>query len=202
MWKARIEAYGGSGFLNQGEMRIILLDLGGVVFRASGRVSPQVDWEVITELNSKYGRDLDIGRDLFGQFLIEYNEKTDQQLSNDEFFQAIYGVVDFNWELLEFLKKRFEIIILSDNYRENIEYISPRCRFSEWAMAEFYSFDLGMTKADKALFAIVLDQLQVSAADCLLIDDDPGNVQLAAELGINGIAFENNRQIFQELSLL
>lgn len=53
----------------------------------------------------------------------------------------------------------------------------------------FVSARLGLVKPDPAIYAHVLDELEVPAADVTFVDDREANVQAAAELGIRAILF-------------
>ena len=64
--------------------KITLLDLGGVVFQSTRKTTRQVKWEIIRELSDRYGFELNIGKDKFPKFLSEYNEITNQNLSEKE----------------------------------------------------------------------------------------------------------------------
>jgi len=107
-------------------IKYILLDLGGVVFNSTGISNEKIDWSVISKLNDRHGTGLNIGEDLFGAFMKDYNQLTSQNLSGDEFLKLVFDTLEFNHELVDFLKEKYQIIIVSDNYRENIEYISQR----------------------------------------------------------------------------
>ena len=109
--------------------KITLLDLGGVVFQSTGTSNQKIDWKVISTLNYKYGHDLNVGRDRFADFLEEYNALTKQDLAGQEFLKEVFDTLEINQELIDFLRQQSEIIIVSDNYRENIEYISQRYDF-------------------------------------------------------------------------
>lgn len=183
-------------------MKVVLLDLGGVVFNSTGKESSKINWSIISKLNEKYGYDLDIGKDLFSNFLEEYNQETNQNLEEEDFLKSIFDTLDFNNELVNFLKEKFKIVILSDNYRENINYISKRYNFSDWAYKEFYSFDFGKIKSDKSLFLDVLEKLDEKPENCIFIDDYEINIKNAKELGINGILFENNKKVFEKINQL
>ncbi|MEO0470259.1 MAG: HAD-IA family hydrolase [Bacteroidota bacterium] len=182
-------------------MKHLLLDLGGVVFESSGRESQFIQWKQIGKLNHQYGHDLNLGKDYFADFLRDYNHLTGQHLSGEAFLQAIFDTLDFNHTLVDCLQKRFHLHILSDNYRENITYISHRYEFHRWSETQFYSFQYGMTKSDPRLFEKVLDEIGVIAEDVVFIDDDINNIRLAQNLGITGIQFVNNAQIFKEIEV-
>ena len=182
--------------------KIVLLDLGGVVFESTGISNDLIHWEVVTELNYKYGYQMSAGEDLFETFLIEYNQKANQQLSGPAFLEAIFDTLQFNRELVDLIRKDYPIYIVSDNYRENIAYISQRFHFSDWAEKQFYSYDFGLLKTDKEFFKLLLDQLEESPEELLFIDDSKSKIDNAAEYGIQGIQFQNNAQVASALELL
>lgn len=181
-------------------MKTILLDLGGVVFESVGKSSPIIDWKIVSALNNKYGHQLNIGTLEATVFLAEYNAQTHQNLSLEQFLEAIFDTIQFNQELVANLSARYEIYILSDNYRENIAYISKRYRFEDWSKGQFYSFDFGVGKYEGTLlFEQVLNALGKPANEVLFIDDSADKLENASQIGIQGIQFKNNQQVFQEL---
>ena len=85
------------------------------------------NWEVIVELNHKYGHRMCIGEDLFPTFMQEYNQQAGHDLSGPSFLKAVFDTLAINQELLDILASYDrKIFILSDNYRENIESLYPQ----------------------------------------------------------------------------
>lgn len=174
---------------------ITLLDLGGVVFQSTGESNELIDWSTISELNNIYGHDLNIGLDQFPNFLKDYNLKTGLNLAGKEFLKSVFDTLEFNAELIEGIRKHSEIIIVSDNYRENIAYISKRFKFSEWAIKTFYSFDFGLEKSNPAFFEKLLGELEgFKVEDMIFIDDSLSKLKSAQKSGIKGIHFQNTKQ--------
>ena len=182
--------------------KTLLLDLGGVVFQSTGISNHIIDWSIITKLNNKYGHALNIGTIELSIFLDEYNLETQQNLQPEEFLSNIFDTLEFNKELLDFLKGRFDIYIFSDNYRENIEYISKRYDFDKWSKGQFYSFDFQMTKYEKTLFEKVIEILKLPPDEILFIDDSPGKIANGALVGLHAIRFKTNEQVFAEVENL
>ena len=169
---------------------ILLLDLGGVVFTSTGVDSPAIDWDAITALNHRYGYDLNVGKDVFPDFLRDYNRATGLQLTGDRFLREVFDTLEINRELIEALGRKNELVIVSDNYRENIAYIAERYRFAEWATRQIYSFDYGLTKEDPAFFRRLLaDLAPVRPEELLLLDDSPHKLASAAQVGIRGVLY-------------
>jgi FMN phosphatase YigB (HAD superfamily) len=181
---------------------ILLLDLGGVVFQSTGRSSELIDWAKVGQLNRKYGHQLNIGADLFPTFVAEYNALTQQELDGPGFLKAIWETLEMNQELVEYLKARYRIFILSDNYRENIAFISERFHFSEWAQGQYYSFDFGLAKNNPQLFQLVLEELGLKGSSVYYLDDDPGNIARAEAFGIRGVCFKENQQAMAALAAI
>ena len=172
-----------------------LLDLGGVVFQSSGQSNDIIDWTIITRLNYKYSYQLNIGEDVFGDFMKDYNQLTQQSISGDLFLKLVFDTLQFNQELIDVLSIDHRIIIVSDNYRENIEYISQRYHFSDWAEQQFYSFDFKMEKSNPLFFKLLLEKIKIDTEDLIFIDDSKNKLESAQQHGIRGILFKNNQQI-------
>ncbi|MEZ4883953.1 MAG: NIF family HAD-type phosphatase [Chitinophagales bacterium] len=179
--------------------KITLLDLGGVVFQSTGTSNEKINWEIIHQLNHKYGRDLYVGVSKFPDFMGEYNELTQQSLLGEEFFQLLFNTLKINTELIEFIRKDSEIVIVSDHYREAIEYISKRYAFDTWAIHQIYSFDYKIVKSNPLFFKKLLEQInEYEKESMVFIDDSPHKIESAAKNGIRGILFESNEQVKRE----
>ena len=184
------------------KIKYILLDLGGVVFNSTGISNEKINWTIISKLNYKYGQDLNIGQDLFKEFMEEYNQLTKQELSGADFLKSVFDTLNFNKDLVDFLKEKYKIIIVSDNYRENIEYISQRYHFSDWAIQQYYSFDFQLQKADDDFFKLLLEKIKIDTEELIFIDDSPHKIESAKRHGIKGILFKNTAQIKKEFQFL
>lgn len=169
----------------------ILLDLGGVVFQATGTSNELIDWSVISPLNHKYGGGMSVGDVALPTFLAEYNAATNQQLTGEEFLEAIWDTLEMNTELVKYLNARYDIIIVSDNYRENIEYVAQRFDFASWATRQVYSYDYGVLKEEPVFFERLIKELPYAPEELTLIDDSPNKLAAAATVGIKGILFKD-----------
>ncbi len=113
--------------------------------------------------------------------------------------QAVFDTLEINQALIDWLRQRSEIIIVSDNYRENRAYISERYPFRQWASQQIYSFDYHMVKADPRFFAKLKEDLSdASIEDMIFIDDSIHKIESAAQHGIRGILYTSNEQLFRD----
>lgn len=180
--------------------KITLLDLGGVVFQSTGISNEKINWPVISGLNVVYGPDLNIGKDRFPDFMKAYNEQTGQNLSGSDFLKEVFDTLEINSALINMVGADSDIIIVSDNYRENIEYISKRYDFASWAMEQYYSFDYEIEKANPVFFERLLKDLgEVDLNQLIFIDDSPKKIESARKHGIEGVLFVNNEQVRLDL---
>ena len=178
---------------------ICLLDLGGVTFLSTGESNDEINWPVISKLNYIYGHDLNIGKDVFPEFIKAYNSRTGLNLDGDLFLQLLWETLSYNNDLIDRLKEMYDIVIVSDNYRENIDYIAKLYDFDSWAFDEFYSFDFELEKSDPIFFEQLIKETGWKGSDLIFIDDSQSKLDSAAQQGIKGFLFKSNEQLFAEI---
>ena len=100
------------------------------------------------------------------------------------------------WELAAGLKERVRVGGFSDNP------VFVREVFPDGHVLEpmFWSAELGLTKTDARAYAAVEARLAVNPGAILLIDDMPGNIALARDIGWDAIHFRANGQLIGELA--
>jgi FMN phosphatase YigB (HAD superfamily) len=101
--------------------------------------------------------------------LAEYNAATNQQLTDQEFLEAIWDTLEMNTELVDYLNARYDIIVVSDNYRENIQYVAKRFDFASWATRQIYSYDYGVLKEEPAFFERLIKELPYAPEELTLM---------------------------------
>lgn len=95
-------------------------------------------------------------------------------------------------EAVEILCKKYRLGIISDAWPslENVfEHAGLRDSFSAFVI----SSKLGVFKPNEKMYRAALNELQVSPADSIFIDDNPKNCIGAAQLGITPILLKRNR---------
>jgi putative hydrolase of the HAD superfamily len=97
------------------------------------------------------------------------------------------------------LKLRYELVLLSDHAREWIAYIQEVHSVFNAFGELFFSYELGQTKSDPTTFVRVLDRLGQTAERCLLVDDSERNVAAARSVGINSVRFVDATQLVRTL---
>ncbi|WP_417886553.1 HAD family hydrolase [Zunongwangia sp.] len=126
-------------------------------------------------------------------FIKEY-QQTFTKLEKDEFLNAWNSIlVDFPKYRLDFLKKlaaskQYLLILLSNTNEIHIDWVRENVEFFEEFKAcfdAFYlSYEINFRKPDANIYEFVLKQHQLSAEECLFIDDTKENIETADKLGI------------------
>jgi HAD superfamily hydrolase (TIGR01509 family) len=101
--------------------------------------------------------------------------------------------------ILNRLRRRHELVLMSDHAREWMAYIQAVHLFLDKFAASFFSFELGQTKTNPEAFRMVLDRMGRPAHACLLVDDSERNVAVAQSVGILGVRFMDAADLRRQL---
>ena len=135
-------------------------------------------------------------------------EVTDQQIKKawDAF---LVEIPDYKLEMLEALKRRFQILMLSNTnaihfadeipnaftkHGKNIGYYFDKC---------YLSYEMQSSKPHAEIFEKMVADAGIKAEETLFIDDSPANIKTAQELGFKTYLakpFEDFTHIFDELT--
>jgi HAD superfamily hydrolase (TIGR01509 family) len=119
-----------------------------------------------------------------------------KQLIRQNFHYQIPGTAP----LLATLASRYDLILLSDHAQEWINYIRAVHPTLTLFKAIFFSFELGQTKKNPAIFQQVLARIGRRPEECIFIDDSLANIKAAEAVGIAGIQFQSAVQLQRELN--
>lgn len=101
--------------------------------------------------------------------------------------------------ILNRLVGSYDLVLLSDHAREWVAYIKTVHPFLSVFERMFFSYDLQSLKDNPRTFLAVLDAMSYHPGECLVIDDSPANIQVAASVGIKGIRFVHAGQLAVDL---
>lgn len=110
--------------------------------------------------------------------------------------------VEGTMKVVEKLKKKYNLILLSDHIKEWAEYILGTNKELEVFKHKYFSYEYGMLKEDEGTFKYILEKEDILASETIFIDDNKNNVKMANREGIQGIIFENAKQLENELKKL
>jgi putative hydrolase of the HAD superfamily len=91
---------------------------------------------------------------------------------------------------------------LSNMPLEAFAYLQGRFGFWELFRGIVISGEIKLVKPQPEIYEYLLDRYELSAADCVFIDDYPVNVEAARALGLHTVLFRDARQCEEALRLL
>jgi glucose-1-phosphatase len=190
-------------------LRAIICDLGGVVIRIDPDRIRQA-WSARSQLPREqvHAAFPDEVYDAFERGHLseqDYLEHVRRQLKldgsdaqlTDDFNQLYLGIDAELVRLLRGLREAGLHLIALTNTNALHEPVWSRRFASELAVFHdiHCSHELGARKPEPAAFMTVLTRHGLAPDEALFIDDLPGNVEAARNLGIHGVVFENTGQI-------
>ena len=104
-------------------------------------------------------------------------EYLDTQLKLDPDFVAV----------AERLKKRYVLAMLSNDVSEWSAYLRRRFALDRLFTSVVISGDYGFRKPDRRLYQILLRSLGAAPQRCVFVDDQPRNLETAAQLGMHTV---------------
>lgn len=136
--------------------------------------------------------------EFWGKFIADRFSPTDVELAKQSLL-----TIDLNqelWQILPELKKRYFLGIISDSGSDKTQLIEEsldlKANFDGW----FFSSDRNLVKeAGLGFYYLPLQENNFQPADCLLVDDSPGNIALAKKVGYNTHLYTGNNEFLQQL---
>ena len=115
---------------------------------------------------------------------------------DERYLETINGQIDGSVAILYRLKQSgYPLYGLSNWSAETFRFFSPKHEFFSWFDDILVSGEVKMVKPDPRIFAVFLERIGRSAAECLLIDDSQANLTVAARLGFKTIHFQSPEQL-------
>lgn len=191
-------------------IKLILFDLGGVVFTSGTKL-------FIKALSKRYRLPIEkLEEVLDGPIGTEYREG---KISREQFWQRVlthlplkestdaltkewivhYDLIPGMKELITELKRKYQVMYLSDNVRERVQSLDDRFKFLHWFNGGIFSHEVGVRKPDLRIYKLALKTAGVAASEAVFIDDKPKNLTPAKALGMKIILFESVEKLKQDL---
>ncbi len=188
-------------------IRAIIFDYGGVF--TTGKLKANAGLYA-----SQKGKDAE----QFKQFLInQWDHAKVNRISSDEFwrrcaqqlgvskeafeedFKKLFSFQEEVFLLARTLSGRYKLGMISNNIEDWFEETKRRYALKDVFDAIVSSYEERIAKPHIKIYQIALQRLQVSAKECIFIDDERGNLGSAEQLGMKTIHFQNIEQCREEL---
>lgn len=196
-------------------VRAVVFDIGGVL-----EITPDLGVDQLWE--SRFGlrrgellermRDIWRGGSIGTITLEQVHEALRERLGLDAATLAAY-MADLwreylgtaNTELIEYargLRPRYRTGILSNSFLGAREREQAAYGFEDLVDEIVYSHEVGMSKPDPQIYALVCERLTVLPHEMIFLDDSGPCVSGAREAGIHAIHYRNNAQALAEIKAL
>ena len=94
------------------------------------------------------------------------------------------------------MKQNYRLAIISNTMREHK--VDKKGIFELFDVI-ILSYEVGLTKDDKAVFLLAVDKLGVTPQECVFIDDIRQFIEVAQSVGMKGILYENVEHLQSDL---
>lgn len=181
---------------------LIIFDFYGVL---AGEIAPNFfrnhfEEENASILKEKYFKPADLGE----YDLKELFTKMAQDLgfSYEEIYNEFKSYIKPNDELFEYLlklKKTNYVALLSNAVKGLFKAYFPNLDFNKYFDKHFISAYYGLAKPDFKFYELCVNSFNIKFDNIIMIDDKIYNVKDLYKIGIKGIQFKNNKELFSEL---
>jgi len=197
------------------KFRAIIFDIGRVLIRvdisramgglASGlSLTPQDVWSAI-EKDPRW-LDWQEGRISPRDWHIHLAKRLGFSLTFEEFSEVWNRALDPNpihsESFLEKLSKNYRLALLSNTDPIHMSNEEARFPFFRFFPIRIYSYRVGASKPDPAIYREALQACRVQAEEAVYIDDIAAYAEAAQRLGMSGIVFQSPEQLQSDLRKL
>lgn len=140
--------------------------------------------------------------------MIQEFSKMDPELEPQLYraFDNVTGIVtkrDYAIPWIEKLKAEgYGVYYLSNFYDKAYVECADALDFLPYMDGGILSYLEKIVKPDAEIYRRLLDRYELTAKECIFIDDTKANVETAVALGMQGIRFRNREQAVEELKIL
>ena len=196
-------------------IRALIFDYGGVISNPQNLdafqdilLVPGIDENDFRDIYYAHRKNYDngqlSGREYWGQILQYVGLEAHESLVNNLIQADVKSWTQIDDSMVRFIAgtraKVETLAIISNMIRDTLAYMQSHFEWLDLFDGQFYSCELGITKPDRRIFEYCLNRLEVSAHECLFVDDSEKNVHGAKNSGMHVIHYKSYPQFLHELS--
>ena len=192
----------------------IIFDLGGVLVNLHPEKMISCFLKQTTKLNEKdlitllkdstLFRNYEAGKIDSNMFYREVTRRLEADFTFNSFRSCWENMFSPNRsmiDLLEKLKKRCRLIILSNTNELHIQYLQTTYDFFAKFDHKLYSYESGLMKPDPEIYRLAAELANAPPENCLFVDDSLQNVKAAEKAQMSFIHFRNFDGFVSDLKL-
>lgn len=186
---------------NSSDVKAIVFDLGGVLFREGKSVAVEklfeekkYDKEIVRSvLTSPKSRDLRAGfitDEEFWGFVQQQLPKGHDARTIKNYWYDGYILDEDIFNLVKKLHGKYKLFIFSGNIKSRVEYLENKYDFRKYFDLEVYSYDYHFNKPQKEFVDVLIEKSELNPEEMVYIDDSEEVLEPAKELGIKTAVYE------------
>src|SRR3989338_24462 len=181
-------------------IKVIIFDWGGVIFfYRKGFVKKiaseyKINFSLFRRAELENRLQHDVGGLTTKKFVHNINRQCDSHISVNDYYALHSQFVHLSKgmiKVIEQLKKRYKIFLLSNNSEPAHHYIQKNKKIKKLFDKILFSYQVGLRKPDPRFFQHILKDEAVLFSECLFIDDRADSVAVAKKLGMHGLLYTN-----------
>jgi FMN phosphatase YigB (HAD superfamily) len=197
----------------QSPATVAVFDIGNVLLHWDPRLlyrtmfadDEEMEWFLTEVCSPKFNLELDLGRpfaDAIAELTAQFPNYAREILAYDErWLETTQGPIAESVTILEDLRRnRIPNYAITNFSAEKFAVARRAFSFLNQFDGIVVSGEEGQLKPEPGIYRLLLDRYELSAADCLFIDDMPYNVEGARAVGMQAHQFEGAEAMRAELS--
>lgn len=137
------------------------------------------------------------------RFAARLAEVSGRPVESTDLVRRVFAGVELEEPMLAAVRQArahgFKTALLSNSWGTSLY---PIELFAELFDAVVISGEVGLRKPDPEIFRLAADKLGVEPADCVFVDDHPGHLKAAAELGMTTVLHRDPQSTIADLERL
>jgi epoxide hydrolase-like predicted phosphatase len=135
-------------------------------------------------------------------FWENFRKRLDIKISKEEIQRIFLNSYILNYPMLELaekLKKKYKLVLLTNNYEDMFDFIKSKYKLEKYFDYLFSSSGIKDKKPNKGIYQFIIEQLKINPREAIFIDDKEKNIEGASEAGFNAIKFESIEKLIKAL---
>ena len=192
-------------------IKTIIFDLGGVYFTDGANICVKKlssefgiqEEKIMESMRSRFGNDYRKGNISEKEFFESMKKHCKISAPAEKLAHTWHSCYEPIEEVVNIVKrlreKGYEVIFLSNNVKERVEFLQKKYSFIEQFHDGVFSHIVKATKPDIEIYQHILKKTKNKPEECVFIDDRADYLIPAEQLGMKGIHFRNAGQLEEEL---
>lgn len=194
------------------KIETVIFDAGGVLHQSNTAVTTDlmselgIDKQALKQIWAEQIPLLGSGKINEGEFwqLVQENHNIRQVSVNENllgraFAESLLPFEDVKRVVKELRLKGVQTAVLSNTIEPHARALYEAGVYDDFTGPIMLSHEIGLLKPDEAIYQHALERVGAAPGATIFVDDDRENVSVATSLGVNGIVFENPRQLLDDL---